>query len=102
MKLSINIPTYKTSDETLIVTSNNDCKIFVSNLSSSEKKVYNSMISLTENSEIFQIDNYTEDVFVYRICQSEVSVDKYIDYDNLSSTDKKIVDDFVKLIKNKL
>ena len=58
-------------------------------------------MKLTENSDQFQIDNTEIDLFIHRVCPHPVTEDRYIDYNELSSSLKKVVDDFVKLVKNK-
>lgn len=101
MKIIVNIPEIKTSKELLVVSSENDKKIIVENLSSQEKTIYDNFIKLTENADLFEIGNAEIDVYIHRICSVAVSKDKYIDYQGLQSSDKKKVDDFIELVKNK-
>ncbi len=101
MKIVISIPEIKMNKDLLIVNSDNDKKIVVDDFSSTEKSIYDKFIRLTENSDQFQIDNTEIDLFIHRVCSQAATEDKYIDYNELSTASKKIVDSFVELVKNK-
>lgn len=102
MKISINIPELKSTNEFIVINTHGDKKIEHSTLTLNEKDIYQKFISLTDNSDLFQIENVELEMYIHRICDKKVTSEKYIDFNNLSSTDKKIVDDFIGMIKNKI
>lgn len=101
MKISISIPVFNSTSETLIVETDSNKKVNPSEFSLTDKKIYQKFISFTGEFELFELDNYTEEIFIYRVCVSHTSGVKYIDYNELSTSERIIVKDFVELIKNK-
>jgi len=100
MKILINITEIKMDKDLLIVNTDNDRKIIVDNFSKSEKLIYDKFIKLSSDADQFYIENSEIDLIIHRVCPEPAKEDKYINYNELTSSDKKVVDDFIELVKN--
>lgn len=101
MKITINIPELKSKKEAIFINTNNDKKIYPDTLSSKEKTIYDEFMKFTQNSDCLEIENSPVELYIHRICEHTVTENKYIRYEDLSSGDKKVVDNFIEMLKNK-
>lgn len=101
MKITINIPELKITREVLKVELEKNKLIFYEGLNSSEKETYDNFMKITANSDVFEIQNSPIELYIHRACNHTVCENKYIDYNDLTDSQKVLVDDFINLVKNK-
>lgn len=101
MKITINIPELKVANEVLLLNSHGDKFITVNNFDSTEMSIYDKFINLTQNADVCEIDNSPIELYIHRACDHSVSENRYINYEDLGSDERVIIEDFINLIKNK-
>ena len=101
-KIIVNIPEIKVKNEFIVLNSHENKRINISELSIEEKDTYEKFIKITDNSDFFELRNTNYDLHIHRLCNVKVNKDKYIEFENISIDENKIVEEFVKVIKNKV